>query len=71
MRQPKGKTEYGKEGCCPEDWNHTPRMTGDYVMDGSIQRCHNGDAKKRLEDHICDDNIYQGNTGYKRGGTNY
>lgn len=52
MRQPKGYTEYGEEGCCPAEWNHVPNMTGNHEMDGSIMRCKNKDAQARLVDHI-------------------
>lgn len=66
MKQPKGFSEYGQGGCCPEEWNHVPDMTGDYIMDGSIMRCKNGDAKARLEDHLVTDVAYKRNSAYGR-----
>ena len=77
MKQPKGFTEYGKDGCCPQEWDHTPMMTGHYEMDGSIQRCKNKEAHAKLKDHLCGaagshgQNAYTPNTGYGRGGTDY
>lgn len=64
MRQPKGHTEYGKEGCCPGEWDHTPNITGSYEMDGAIQRCRNRDAQAKLTDHIVRDVAYEKNTAY-------
>ena len=74
MRQPKDFREYGREGCCPGEWDHTPVMTGHYEMDGAIQRCHNPDMRGRLSDHLAGsagDNAYPVNSGYRRGGTDY
>ena len=64
MRQPKGYSEYGKEGCCPSEWNHTPDMTGSYEMDASIMRTKNKDAQAKLSDHLVTDVAYKRNTAY-------
>lgn len=64
MRQPKGFSEYGKEGCCPSEWNNVPDMTGCHIMDGSIKRCKNGDAMARLESHLTTDVAYKRNSPY-------
>jgi hypothetical protein len=66
MRQPKGFTEYGHHGCCPDIYNHTPDMTGDHIMDGSIMRCKNKDAQAKLTDHLTTDVAYKRNTSYNR-----
>ena len=66
MRQPKGYLEYGRAGCCPTDWNHTPDMTGYYETDGSIMRCRNKDAQAKLGDHLVTDVAYDRNTAYHR-----
>ena len=52
MRQPKGTTEYGKEGCCPHEFDHVPAMTGCPETDLSIMRCKNPDASARLANHL-------------------
>ena len=67
MKQPKGFVEYGKQGCCPDDWNNTPDMTGDHVMDASVKRCKNKDAQAKLTDHLVTDIAYKRNTSYGRG----
>ena len=59
MRQPKGVVEYGKNGCCPSDWDHTPNMTGDHIMDGSIKSCKNVSAASKLADHLTTNMAYQ------------
>ena len=64
MKQPRGKQEYGKNGCCPTDWERVPNMTGDHILDGSIMRCRNKDAHARLEDHLAGGVAYQIRTGY-------
>jgi hypothetical protein len=64
MRQPKGFIEYGKDGCCPDDWNHVPDMTGNFEMDGSIMRCRNKEAHAKLVDHLTTDTAYKINTAY-------
>jgi hypothetical protein len=66
MRQPKGFIEYGKEGCCPDDWNHVPNITGNFEMDASIMKSKNKDAHARLADHIASDTGYRINSGYTR-----
>jgi len=63
MKQPKKYQEYGKESCCPDEWNHTPCMTGNFEFDGSIQRCRNSDMRAKLEDHLAG-NAYDRNTAY-------
>ncbi len=65
MRQPKDFAEYGKDGCCPSEWNHTPCMTGDYVFDGSVQRCKNSDMHKKLASHLAG-TAYDRNSAYNR-----
>jgi hypothetical protein len=62
MRQPKGVVEYGKEGCCPDEWNHVPNMTGSFELDGAIMKCKNGDAQRKLCDCIA-----SGGSAYKIG----
>lgn len=66
MKQPKGYKEYGKEGCCPSDWNHVPDMTGYHEMDASIMHCKNKDAQAKLEDHLVTDVAYKRNSAYGR-----
>jgi len=67
MRQPRQFSEYGKAGCCPDDWNHTPNMTGDFEFDGSIQHCKNRDMRGKLEDHLAGSAAaYTINTAYGR-----
>lgn len=70
MRQPRRYQEYGKDSCCPSEWDHTPNMTGNFEFDGSIQRCRNGDMHGKLEDHIADGHMmgmYGHRTAYGRG----
>jgi len=64
MRQPKGYREYGKKGCCPTEWNHTPDMTGNFEMDASIMKCKNKDAQDKLTDHLVTDVAYRRNSAY-------
>jgi hypothetical protein len=63
MRQPKGFQEYGKEGCCPHEFDHVPNITGNFETDASIMRSKNKDAQARLKDHISGD-VYEINTAY-------
>ena len=66
MKQPRGFKEYGKEGCCPTEWNTTPDMTGSHELDASIMHCKNKDAQAKLSDHIMRDVAYEKNNGYTR-----
>ena len=66
MRNPKGYTHYGKEGCCPTEWERTPDMTGSHEMDASIMHCKNKDAQSKLEDHLVTDVAYKRNSAYGR-----
>jgi hypothetical protein len=66
MKQPRGHIEYGKDGCCPTEWNHVPDMTGSFEMDASIMQCKNKDAQARLSDHLVTDIAYKRNTAYSR-----
>ena len=59
-----GYRNYGKEGCCPKEWDNVTDVTGNYEMDGSIMRCKNSDAHSRLSDHIATDVAYKINTAY-------
>ena len=63
MRQPKGITEYGKNGCCPSEFDHVPNITGNHETDASIMHCSNKEAHARLLDHIAGDS-YNLNTAY-------
>jgi hypothetical protein len=64
MKQPKGFTEYGKEGCCPRDWNHVPDLTGSFEMDAAIMHCKNKDVQKKIADHLTTDVAYKRSTSY-------
>lgn len=66
MKQPKGYTEYGKDGCCPHEWDHVPEMTGYYTMDAAIMRGHNKDMHAKLSDHLVNGPVYHANTAYGR-----
>ena len=66
MKQPKGHIEYGKDGCCPHDWDHVPNMTGHFETDASIMKCKNKDAQSKLSDHLVTDVAYARNTAYNR-----
>ena len=66
MRNPKGYTHYGREGCCPTEWNHTPDMTGSFEMDASIMKSKNKDAQAKLTDHLVSDVAYKRSTNYGR-----
>ena len=64
MKQPRGYTEYGKEGCCPTEWEHVPDLTGSFELDASIMRSKNKDAQARLSDHLTTDVAYKRSTSY-------
>ena len=66
MDKPEGFTKYGKQGCCPKDWNEIPDMTGYHEIDASIMHCKNTDAARKLVDHLVTDVAYKRNTAYSR-----
>ena len=63
MKQPRG---YSEHKCAPEEWRHTPDMSGSYELDGMIRRGANKDMQGKLHDHIVGDDAYLLRTAYNR-----
>ena len=68
MRQPKNHIEYGKAGCCPDEFNHVPEMTGNFETDASIMHCNNKDLHMKIEDHLAGPVVYGHNSAYSHNG---
>jgi hypothetical protein len=64
MRYPKGVPAHGRIGCCPDEWNRTPDITGSYELDAVIKHNPNKDLPSRLEMYCGRMNAYGGLTGY-------
>ena len=72
MRYPKGVPPHGRMGCCPDEWDSVPAISGLYTLDAVIKKNRNGDIKDRLATHCGMDQTtgrtaYNGYRGYTRG----
>ena len=62
MRPPKG---HPMHKCAPEEWRHTPDLTGSYELDAVIAKTNNKDMSARLSFYLDrSDNLYGPRTGY-------
>ncbi len=64
MRYPRGVPSHGKLGCCPDDWDGVPNITGSYELDAVIKKSHNRDVPARLQMYCPRVNSYGPLTGY-------
>ena len=42
MRYPRGVPSHGRLGCCPDDWDKIPDITGSYELDAVISKARRG-----------------------------
>ena len=49
MRYPKGIPSHGRLGCCPNEWDRTPNITGLFEMDAVIRANSNKNIPARLQ----------------------
>ena len=56
--------KYENHKCCPEEWRRVSDLTGNFELDGMIQRTPNRDMARKLEDHLITDVAYQKRTAY-------
>jgi hypothetical protein len=64
MRYPRGVPSHGRLGCCPDEWNGVPEITGSYELDGVIKKSRNRDLPARLQMYCPRVNNYGPLTGY-------
>jgi hypothetical protein len=69
MRAPKG---FPCHQCSPQEWRHTPNLTGSYELDAVIAKNPNPAIRDRLEYYLgCSGNAYGSETAYSRSPKNY
>jgi len=72
MRYPKGLPSHGRFGCCPNEWDRTPNITGLFELDAVIKQSKNGNIAARLQTHCGNVNdsgpltAYNGYSGYTK-----
>lgn len=64
MRYPRGVPSHGRLGCCPDDWDKIPEITGSYELDAVIKQSKNKDVPARLQMYCQRVNAYGPLTAY-------
>lgn len=64
MRYPRGVPSHGRLGCCPDDWDKIPDITGSYELDAVIKQSKNKDVPARLQVYCQRVNSYGPLTAY-------
>ena len=64
MRYPRGVPSHGRLGCCPDEWDRVPNLSGSHEMDGVIKRSTNADVPARLKLYCGRENAYGSRTSY-------
>jgi len=64
MRYPRGVPSHGRIGCCPDDWDGIPDITGSYELDAVIKQSKNKDVPERLQMYCQRVNSYGPITAY-------